>query len=313
MRTAILVIVLLAAFCATSAFAKLAFTVYADWGIKSDYAKTLAKVSDNHKSQFIAAIGDNFYGQHGDRHFGIKSVDDPKWKSVFENVYTQPFFKKRWYVVAGNHDYNGNELAQVEYTSRSDRWYFPSLYYTFTKSVGADSVQFFMLDTTPMYYSEKELAQSKFNVKSGKDVKQVQWLEAELKKSTAKWRIVMGHHQVYTAHGGNQWMKQQLAPLFQQYGVSVYLNGHIHNVQHVKVGKIHYATIGNAAFQQPASSSNKALFVYPTKKQFKSKTCRGNNCRGFAIAEILDSSKMQLVYYNKLGKELKTIKIKNAN
>jgi hypothetical protein len=35
--------------------------------------------------------------------------------------------------VRQNHDHYGNVTAEVAYTAKSDRWTFPSLYYTFTK------------------------------------------------------------------------------------------------------------------------------------------------------------------------------------
>jgi len=300
------------AVCATTALSAYSFTIYGDWGTKSDYAGVLAKVSEKHKSRFIAALGDNFYREKGKfkTAFGIKSVDDPKWNRIFESVYTQPFFKKRWYVVAGNHDYNGNEKAQIEYTKKSKRWYFPSFYYKFSKKAGSTTVDFFMLDTTPLYYGEAELKKV-FNVK-GKDTAQIKWLEAQLKASTAKWKIVMAHHQVYSANGGNAYMKKHIAPLLEKYKVSAFINGHLHSVMHVKKGGIHYMTIGNAAFQKPVSKGS-ALWAYPSPKQFKSATCKNGGCKGFAIFKIASSKSASVLYYNKKGKLLKTIGIKNRN
>lgn len=38
--------------------------------------------------------------------------------------------RAKWLMVAGNHDYEGNITAQLEYSKKSPRWFFPSLYYT---------------------------------------------------------------------------------------------------------------------------------------------------------------------------------------
>jgi predicted phosphohydrolase len=306
------------ALCATGAAAGLAFTVYGDWGVKSHYAGTLAKVSEKHNSNFIAAIGDNFYREYPSRdhttsRMGVKSVDDPKWKRIFENVYTQKFFQNKWYVVAGNHDYNGNEKAEVQYTQKSDRWYFPSFYYTFEKSYGKGTVEFFMLDTVPLYYNEGELKRT-FGI-TGKDTAQIKWLEAQLKASKADWKIVMGHHQIYMNHGSQAYMAQHLVPLFKKYKVSAYINGHIHCVEHIEKNGIHYITQGNAAFQGPTASGvskdRKAHFLYPTKGQYHSSTCHNQGCLGFSIVDVKDSKHASVYYYNKAGHLLKTVAITN--
>jgi len=310
-------IILAVAFFAMGAFAGLAFTVYGDWGIKSTYAHTMATISEKHISRFIAAIGDNFYAEHGKNptRMGVKSASDPKWNRIFESVYTQKFYNNRWYVVAGNHDYNGNENAQIAYTKKSNRWYFPSFYYKFTKKLGSSEVDFFMLDTVPLYYPESELKHT-FGV-NGKDTKQLAWFEQELKASKAKWKIVMAHHQIFTSHGGNAYMAKHLAPLLEKYKVSAYLNGHIHSVEHVTRNGVHYITQGNAAFQKPVAaghgSGRKLKFQYPLNAQFHGRTCANGACRGFAIFKILDNKKASILYYNKAGKLLKTVDIKNRN
>lgn len=75
--------------------------------------------------KFIIGLGDNFYYE------GVKSVDDHRFTSTFEHVYTAPPLQRAtWYMIAGNHDHVSNVSAQIAYTKRSKRWHFPHFYYT---------------------------------------------------------------------------------------------------------------------------------------------------------------------------------------
>lgn len=62
---------------------------------------------------------------------------------------------------------------------------------------------------------------------------QFAWLKEDLKKSTAKWKIVLMHKSLYSA-GSHSYdsevvaMRKQLVPVFAQYGVSIVFGGHDH-------------------------------------------------------------------------------------
>lgn len=62
---------------------------------------------------------------------------------------------------------------------------------------------------------------------------QFAWLKEDLKKSTAKWKIVLMHKSLYSA-GSHSYdsevvaMRKQLVPVFAQYGVSIVFAGHDH-------------------------------------------------------------------------------------
>jgi hypothetical protein len=62
------------------------------------------------------------------------------------------------------------------------------------------------------------------------------WIAADLKATDAAWKIVIYHHPAFTAgtaHFSEQQMRV-LAPLFEQHGVDVILNGHVHNYQRTR-------------------------------------------------------------------------------
>lgn len=73
---------------------------------------------------FFVGAGDNFYYR------GVKTVDDFRFNATFEKVYNSASLQKKWYMIAGNHDYYGNVSAQILYSKKSNRWTFPYFYYT---------------------------------------------------------------------------------------------------------------------------------------------------------------------------------------
>eukprot|EP00756_Hemistasia_phaeocysticola_P022057 Hpha_TRINITY_DN15810_c1_g6::TRINITY_DN15810_c1_g6_i1::g.191328::m.191328/K14379/ACP5; tartrate-resistant acid phosphatase type 5 len=101
------------------------FLSIGDWGDSG--AKDVAPAMGKHSPEFVLALGDNFYDS------GVKSVDDPQFKSKFEDTFTQSSLQVPWYVGAGNHDYYGGTKgveAEIEYSQKSTRWNYPSLYYS---------------------------------------------------------------------------------------------------------------------------------------------------------------------------------------
>jgi tartrate-resistant acid phosphatase type 5 len=126
----------------------------------------------------------------------------------------------------GNHDWGqpDSPAAEILYSGKSPSWRMPSPYYTFT----AGSVQFFAIDTVEI--NEAEL----------------QWLDRELSKSQAPWRIVYGHYHIFSAtRGDNKELIEKLLPILEKNSVDVYLNGHDHNLQELKSeGGVHFFVSG---------------------------------------------------------------------
>jgi hypothetical protein len=123
--------------------------------------------------------------------------------------------KVPFYASLGNHDWGqaDSPAAEILYSTKSASWKLPAPYYTFT----AGSVQFFALDTNDI--SEAQLL----------------WLKDEIEKSKARWKIVYGHHPIYSdgQHGDSPLLKARLLPLLKD-KVDVYLVGHDHVVNHIK-------------------------------------------------------------------------------
>ncbi len=191
---------------------------------------------------FVVTVGDNFYG------YGVKNTTDPIWKTD----YVEPFFGVRcpWYPVLGNHDWQGNIQAQIDYQG-DYFWRMESLYYT--KVI--NNIEFFFLDTPTLcpYYSTYNVGpkpQGEFK-QIDADV-QLAWLESVLKKSTSQWRIAVGHYPIISAgvYKKNKEMKIVEALLL-KYKVDMYFCGHDHNLQHlynpVTTGHIHHFLSGSGS------------------------------------------------------------------
>ena len=166
---------------------------------------------------FAITLGDNFYP------VGMLATDDPRWQSQFEALYTPlgiPF-----YATLGNHDWGhpDSPAAEILYSGVSKSWRMPAPYYSFI----AGPVQFFAIDTQEM--SAAQLA----------------WLDRAIAESKATWKVVYGHHQVYSATRlDNPRLIRDLVPLL-NHRVDVYLCGHDHNLQAIKpVNGVHYFVAG---------------------------------------------------------------------
>ncbi|KAL2347828.1 hypothetical protein Fmac_001828 [Flemingia macrophylla] len=214
----------------------LIFLVVGDWGRKGQYNQSLiaaqmGKMGDKLDIDFVVSTGDNFYNS------GIKDVNDPLFRLSFSNIYTAKSLRKQWYSVLGNHDYRGNALAQISPLLRKiDRRWFCQR--TFILNAGV--AEFFFIDTTPFisdyfndpihHYDWRGLfPRQKYLKNLLKD------LEKALMQSTARWKIVVGHHAIRSIghHGDSPELVKHLVPILKANNVDMYINGHDHCLQHI--------------------------------------------------------------------------------
>ena len=97
------------------------FIVFGDWGRagffnQREVAAQMGRTAEEIRSRFVISTGDNFYTT------GVASVEDPKWLRSYEEIYTARSLWEPWYVVLGNHDWQGDAFAQIAYSRRSSRW-----------------------------------------------------------------------------------------------------------------------------------------------------------------------------------------------
>ena len=214
----------------------LEFAVIGDWGRNGEYfqknvAQQLARAVTGLNASFIISTGDNIYPD------GVASVQDPLWQASFENVFYQYALSRPWYAVLGNHDYHGNAQAQVDYTQISQRWNMPARYYSFTRKISPDAEALFVfLDTNPLDQASYTAPYAQ-ELMQQDSTAQKRWLEQVLAGAgpSVRWKIVVGHHPLYTA--GNRAlnkpnMRAALESVLEQYKVDIYLCGHEHDLQY---------------------------------------------------------------------------------
>jgi len=240
------------------------FFVVSDWGWNGYYsqqevANGMTMLAETIEPNFIVSCGDNFQVQ------GVASTQDPLWISSFENIYKTPSMQVEWYPVLGNHDYKGNTQAEIDYSKISRRWRMESHYYKNVVKVN-DSISALLifLDTPPLVdeYYQKPGYPDVFKQDSAK---QMAWLKDVLANSKEQWKLVFGHHPVYSAsqkHGNTPELIRRLKPLFEQYNVQFYVCGHDHDLQHLKAknASVDYFVTGAGGKPRPSASNEMSLF-----------------------------------------------------
>ncbi len=209
----------------------LRFIAVADTGTGGEGQYAVAKAMTHYHAQnplsLVVLAGDNIYN----------NGEMEKISQVFEQPY-KALLKQgvKFQACLGNHDIRtANGTDQLQYAGFN----MPSRYYTFQQN----SVQFFALDTN--YNAEWQ--------------KQLSWLNQELSRSTATWKIVFGHHQLYSSghYGVNTELVKVLPPLFQKYGVQLYINGHDHHYERsIAIKGTTYLICGSGAGTRPVGKSS---------------------------------------------------------
>ncbi|HZL92028.1 MAG TPA: metallophosphoesterase [Vicinamibacterales bacterium] len=163
--------------------------------------------------EFAIMLGDNLYGSERPQDYASK----------FERPY-KPLLDANvaFYASLGNHD-DPNQRFYRNFGMGGKR------YYTYQKK----DARFFALDSNYM------------------DQDQQRWLQDELSKSNAKWKIAYFHHPIYSSggrHGSEVDLRSIIEPIFIKYNLHVVFAGHEHFYERLKPQKgIHYFTAGGSA------------------------------------------------------------------
>ena len=241
------------------------FIIVSDWGWngykhQQEVADQMTKSADSVRAKFIASCGDNFQIS------GIASTQDPLWMTNFENVYKGLSLQVEWFPVLGNHDYRGSPQAEIDYSKISRRWRLTDHYYSFTKKINDSvSARFIFLDTPPLVAEYHKNPIDYPEIAKQDTAREIKWLNDILANSKEQWKIVFGHHPIYSAsktHGNTKEMIARIKPLLEKYHAQFYFCGHDHDFQHLheKGKNVEYIVTGTGGEPRPSSTNELSLF-----------------------------------------------------
>eukprot|EP00924_Labyrinthula_sp_SR-Ha-C_P005692 snap_masked-scaffold_14-processed-gene-2.37-mRNA-1 protein AED:0.01 eAED:0.01 QI:583/1/1/1/0.5/0.4/5/313/243 len=177
-----------------------------------------------------------------------------------------------WYGVLGNHDYKAPPGLQLKISDDYPHWKIRD--YSYVEKMSNTLFVFF--DTTPLLGSYEEDDEVKDFLPSGSISDRREKAEAFLKESFEAykddvdiiWRVVIGHHPVYTvgdhyAEDFDSYMNETIPALLQQLNVDVYFSGHDHNLQYLEEAGVHYFVSGAGSSIRPVAE-NKKIFEEAT-------------------------------------------------
>mmetsp|Transcript_12110 Transcript_12110/g.26026 ORF Transcript_12110/g.26026 Transcript_12110/m.26026 type:complete len:418 (+) Transcript_12110:115-1368(+) len=267
---------------AEAASSTFTFFIIGDWGRQGAYtqettAKMMSQTGGCWKPKFVISTGDNFYPS------GLSSAMDSQWYLSFINMYKDDSLQVPWYSVLGNHDY-GDTLSSVTLSScprPSDnslqgcqgscchsplwqsnlnnsaipdkRWQLQQG--TWKQSFLNGTLDIIFVDTSPFIIKYQSTPMSNLigGVSSVDTAGQTTLIEALLKSSGAKYRVVVGHHPIRSYGHHCQDPNQSdcadmswLRLLLTKYKVPLYLCGHDHDLQFIKLADdpIYYVISG---------------------------------------------------------------------
>lgn len=262
------------------------FLVVGDWGRNGQgdqqaVADWMGIAANQVDAKFVVSTGDNFYC------CGVASVDDYQWISSYENVFRSHSLQVPWYVTLGNHDYHGKVQAQIDYSKRSQRWKLPARYYT--QAYG--KIRFVFIDSSPFIKNYHKRTDHS-DLLQQDTTRQVKWIDSVLSVSKEPWKIIVGHHPIYSVgdHGNEPDMKRLLEERMKKHHAQVYFAGHDHSLQSHTSGekKQRYIVSGGGSESTPVkSNAATTLFAMSTT--------------GFVIAAVREGQ-MTIYFIDSKGK-----------
>ncbi|GFH28047.1 metallophos domain-containing protein [Haematococcus lacustris] len=194
-------------------------------------------------------------------HSGLKGPADPTFTQTFTSVYTDKSLMVPWYAVLGNHDYGELDSKQLRLCSSPTfsscpagccyspswqtnmshlDWRWNAHQGAWRRSFGDGLLDIVFVDTTP-FLTKSPVCSQQGGISSQDQAGQAKAVQALMRNSTARWKVVVGHHPVrsYGEHckggkGGDCVDMQWLRPIMAEHQAAAYFSGHEHDLQLIK-------------------------------------------------------------------------------
>ena len=245
-------------------------------------------------------IGPEFVLATGDIHHfeGVRSVNDPLWMTNYELIYSHPELMIDWFPLLGNHEYRGNTQAVIDYSKVSRRWTMPDRYYTKTFKDKGTTIRIVWIDTAPLIDKYRNESTTYPDACKQDMNKQLSWLDSVLANAKEDWVIVAGHHPIYAETPKDDSerldLQKRLDPILRKHNVDMYICGHIHNFQHIRMpeSKIDYVVNSSGSLARKVQPITGTQFCSPEP--------------GFSVCSI-DKKELNLRMIDKKGNVLYTV------
>jgi hypothetical protein len=185
------------------------------------------------RCRFGVMLGDNVYPNGA-----TLGADGRDYDERFDALLFRPYAPLRArdpgfviHPVLGNHDWNTSRegaLAQVEFLARSPLYSMDGISY---RSEAAPGVEVFAIDTSVLL-AGAGVVRKPWQVPQGDERQMLAWLEQALAASTARWKLVIAHHPLWSSSSPmhSALLRELLLPVLCPYA-DVYLSGHEHTLE----------------------------------------------------------------------------------
>jgi hypothetical protein len=227
--------------------------------------QAMASLCQQRACDFAIQLGDNIYPDGADANDGKddqKRMNDLILKPLIPLFTEEPELVV--YSALGNHDWKTSRKGvalQREWMSAQKNFHMGEQgYYRYTQGTPGNDIEFFVLDTNMLLsgqtfyeiplnpdgsegnlnaalasgHAELEDHDVHEGPVNGEDKKQLEWLKHSIKSSTAKWKVVYGHHILWSI-GGTKYseghvLRKLIMPTLCQYA-DAYIAGHEHDLE----------------------------------------------------------------------------------